>query len=43
LLGEILFRLSPEAGAARMSRDANLAPAQREALLRYLVSLAEAP
>ena len=43
LLGEILFRLSPEAGAARMPRDANLAPAQRKALLRYLVSLAEAP
>jgi mono/diheme cytochrome c family protein len=43
LLGEILFRLSPEAGAARMPRDVNLAPAQREALVRYLVSLAEAP
>jgi mono/diheme cytochrome c family protein len=43
LLGEILFRLSLEAGAARMPRDANLAPAQREALSRYLVSLAKAP
>jgi len=43
LLAEILFRLSSEAGAARMPRDANLAPAQREALARYLVSLAEAP
>jgi len=43
LLGEILFRLSPEAGAARMPRDANLAPAQRETLARYLVSLADAP
>jgi len=43
LLGEILFRLSPEAGTKRMPRDANLEPAQREALAHYLVSLAEAP
>jgi len=37
------FASHPRAGAARMPRDANLAPAQRKALLRYLVSLAEAP
>lgn len=43
LLGEILFRLRPEAGAARMPRDLNLAPAQRDALSRYLVSLAGSP
>ncbi len=41
LLGEILFRLSPDSGAARMPRDVNLAPAQREALSRYLVNLAD--
>jgi mono/diheme cytochrome c family protein len=43
LLGEILYRLSPGAGAERMPRDANLTPAQREALSGYLTDLAAAP
>jgi hypothetical protein len=40
LLDEILFRLAPEAGTARMPRDINATPAERHDLEDYFVRLA---
>ena len=40
LLDEILYRLAPEAGAARMPRDINPTPAERRDLEDYFVRLA---
>ena len=40
LLDEILYRLAPEAGAARMPRDINPSPAERRELEDYFVRLA---
>src|ERR1700722_3045838 len=40
LLDEILYRLAPEAGAARMPRDINATPAERRDLEDYFVRLA---
>jgi hypothetical protein len=40
LLDEILYRLAPEAGTARMPRDINATPAERHDLEDYFVRLA---
>lgn len=40
LLGEILYRLSPQAGAAHMPPNANLPSAQLEAIALYVTGLA---
>jgi hypothetical protein len=36
----ILYRLAPEAGAARMPRGTNMTPAERRDLEEYFVRLA---
>ena len=41
LLDEILFRLTPEAGAARMPRGMAIDPAQQRELERYFTNLAQ--
>ena len=43
LLDEILYRLTPQAGAERMPRDINLTPAEQEVLENYFIRLARLP
>jgi hypothetical protein len=43
LLDEILYRLTPQAGAERMPRDINLTSAEQEVLENYFIRLARPP